>query len=447
MLRKLKDFWHEQQLFTPSDSILVAVSGGVDSMVLIDILHQEGISFSIGHCNFKLRGQDSEEDEAFIRNTANHYGVPFYTTAFDTRSLAKTHKTGIQELARTLRYQWLENIRQQHQYHWIATAHHLDDSIETALFNWAKGCGLNGIQGIPAKNGHIIRPLHALDKVHIVSYAKNEQINYREDISNTEEKYARNKIRHQAIPALKSINPSLTKTFNENFRRLAESAYWEQQAIAQLKKEVWQLKDGLVFIQLAPLKVHFGAATALHYWLSPLGFNHTQIRQMLHHEEIGAQFIAPKHTIIRDREALIISTNQEIDQFQTFQAAWDPRQNPTLLLPKGRLEATNLQGHPKSFPEDQTTALLDHAQLKFPLQVRTWNPGDTITPLGMHGKHQKVKELLTNRHVNRINKSKTLVMTSGRQICWVIGHRLSESFKIAPETESYWQFKLVNEWE
>ena len=443
MLAKLKAIWSKQQLFDPSDSLLVAVSGGIDSMVLVDLLHDAGISFSIGHCNFKLRGQDSEDDEAFIRDAAIKYGVAFYTTSFDTATIAQKEKKGIQEVARSLRYHWLEKIRHQNQYQWIATAHHLDDSIETALFNWAKGCGLNGIQGIAAKNGHIIRPLLDLDKSAIEGYAASEGITYRFDISNSTDKYHRNKIRHAVIPVLKAINPSLTKAFKDNFQRLSESAYWEKWAIAQLKKKVWHIEEDLVYIQLAPLKAHFGAATALYYWLSPLGFNNAQIRQMLNHEHVGAQFESPEHTIVRDRKALILSTKQAIDQFQNFHSNWDPRQNPVLKLPNGRLEATKYNGHPTSFPTDQNIAILDHDSLTFPLMVRAWIPGDQIKPLGLQGKHQKVKELLTNRHLHRIHKAQTLVMTSKKEICWIIGQRLSESFKIVPQTKCYWQFERI----
>ena len=243
MITKFQKYITEQNLFSKKDKVLIATSGGIDSTVLCFLFHLSKFNFGIAHCNFKLRGKESDEDAVFVKKLAEKLQVPFYSIDFETEKIAKERKESIQLVARNLRYEWLEKTRQLNaspfgNYQWIATAHHLNDSIETVLYNFTKGCGIRGLHGILPKNGNIIRPLLFATKEEIEDYAQKHQINFREDVSNSTDKYARNKIRHHVIPILKELNPAFERTGFENIERLREVEALYDFAVENLKKEI-----------------------------------------------------------------------------------------------------------------------------------------------------------------------------------------------------------------
>lgn len=305
MLDRLKSFVETHQLFQAEDRVLLAVSGGADSVVLAHLFSNAGFGFAIAHCNFQLRGEASDGDEAFVKKLANDLSCPFFSTRFDTQKVMAERGQSMQIVARELRYEWLEEIRLQNDYQYIATAHHLNDSIETALYNFTKGTGIRGLHGIPHKNGAIIRPLLFATREEIEAYLATQGLTHREDQSNRERKYSRNQIRLDVIPLLKEINPGLEKTMQQNFRNLRETQWLFEFAAAQFhEKLVREIADGLA-IQVLPLRQHPAGLTLLHEWLSPYGFTTDQLESALfENTQTGAIFYSKTHRLLVDRDQL-----------------------------------------------------------------------------------------------------------------------------------------------
>ncbi len=440
MLEAFKKFIEENELFAGSQRTLLAVSGGVDSMVMVDLFSRAGYEFAVAHCNFQLRGKASDEDELFVRGTAKQLGVPYFTKDFETLRIAEERKSNIQITARELRYEWLEQLRAIEHFDLIATAHHLDDAIETALLNWTKGCGIKGLQGIPLKNGKVIRPLLFATKEEIQHYSAVRQVTYREDTSNAEDKYDRNKIRHHVIPILKQLNPSLTRTMAKNFQRFQESAYWFDFGIEQLKNKIVQVNDHEVLIDTQQLKEYTHPATALYELLLPYGFNNTQTSQMVRHLDSlpGGLFHSPSYELSVDRGKFIIRPKTDDDAPQEHTIS---EKEQVVQLENERLSMVRKREIPKRFTDERSLALLDAAKLAFPLKLRHWQPGDYFFPLGMNGKRQKLQDFFTNQKVNRLEKHKIWIMqTALGEICWIVGYRIDDRFKISPNTQSYWRF-------
>ena len=426
----------KEELFTPSsDRVLLAVSGGMDSVAMAHLFHQAGYEYGIAHCNFQLRGADSEADLAFVADLAGELGVSFHSASFSTEEESRRRRVGIQELARDLRYEWLEGIRQSARYAYIATAHHLDDSIETALFNWIKGTGIRGLLGIPQKNGRIIRPLLHLKKADIEQFVAESCIDYREDSSNAEDKYSRNKIRHHVIPVLRELNSGLEETMQHNFRRLREIQYWMNAGLDDLRDKVWKESERQVRIELAELRQHPYPVTPLYEWLRPYGFNATQITDLWGEQGgiPGALVTSGRYRLLRDRNCLLL---EKIGQGEGQKSFVVQNTLSALSLGEDQLKLTWLNEPPREFPNNNFTAYLDADRLAFPLALRRWQPGDLFAPLGMGGRHQKVQDFFSNHKVNRFAKHKAWILVSADgEICWVAGYRISENFKIRPETK------------
>lgn len=419
-------FLQEAALFQASDKVLLALSGGLDSCVMAQLFHQAGFSFGIAHCNFKLRAEASDADEAFARQLAIQYGVPFFHTSFETEQIAQQSKESIQMVARRLRYEWLEGIRAQEAYHWIATAHHLNDSIETLLLNLTRGCGIGGLHGIPQQSGRIIRPLSFASRAALEAYAKQEQLQWREDASNSSVKYQRNKIRHQVIPPLQEINPALEKTFLENFRRFSEAEFWCQRGLEAAIKEVVLPGDQAFRIAKNVLAQYAAGQTSLLFAiLHPLGFSEDQLEK-IPDSRVGAQFFSESYRLLSDREYFLVEARPTVERHALFipqpgTYAWDSEH----LLIERR------EGVPGQWPASEFEAFLDAGKLQFPLKLRTWQEGDVFQPLGMGGQHQKVQDFFSNQKIDRFEKERIPILTNGDgQIVWIVGWRIGENFKI-----------------
>ncbi|MBL4715873.1 MAG: tRNA lysidine(34) synthetase TilS, partial [Bacteroidia bacterium] len=254
MIERFKQFIEQEDLFSSGDRILLAVSGGVDSVVMAHLFYHAGFDFEIAHCNFNLRGKESDEDELFVKGNAGCYGKNFHSTRFDTEQFADEHKLSIQEAARELRYSWFAEILEKENLQYVATAHHINDSVETVIYNLVKGTGIKGLRGIPTKNGTVVRPLLFATRDEILNYAKEKELTYREDSSNKELKYNRNLIRNEVVPKLEQINPSFISTFSENIYRFKEVDKLYNQRIEQLKNELVVEDDGCCKINIKLLK-------------------------------------------------------------------------------------------------------------------------------------------------------------------------------------------------
>ncbi|MFN7117004.1 MAG: tRNA lysidine(34) synthetase TilS [Saprospiraceae bacterium] len=439
-ITQFQSFITKNQLFVTSDRVLLAVSGGVDSVVLCYLLFLSKYNFGIAHCNFQLRGEASAADEAFVKNLAEKFRVPFFSIQFQTQEFAEARKISIQMAARELRYEWLDKIRQAHDYQWIATAHHLNDSIETFFYNFAKGTGIRGLHGIPIKNNQIIRPLSFATKQEIVHFAKELDITYREDASNNKDVYARNKIRHHIVPVFKALNPDFEHIAAQNLQHIRETEILYNIALEYLRKEIIEEEDNVIKINLHKIAEYQPVVNTLLYeWLKPFSFNNQQIAQM-QTAEIGAIFYSPTHRLLVDRMHFIIEKTPFVTSNEQFVISEPTAQFITNV---GILTFEYKTDQPNAFPNDPFTVYLDAEKLIFPLKLRHWQAGDVFYPLGLSGKSQKLQDFFTNRKLSRFDKERVWLLESGGAICWVVGHRLDERFKISSHTKSYWviQFK------
>ncbi len=441
MLDAFLHFIRKEQLLQPGSRVLLAVSGGVDSVVMAHLFLQAGWRFGIAHCNFKLRGRESDEDERFVQALANAWKVPFFSVSFDTIQAARQPGVSVQMAARELRYQWLEDIRREKGYDYTATAHHLNDSIETAFYNLVKGCGIRGLHGIPLRSGQVVRPLLFACRADIEAYAAAHYLGFRQDASNAEDKYHRNKIRLRALPALRGINPALEETMAANLERFKEAEYLYEQALKMLRRGLVKEARGRLLISVGGLKQHEPAiATILYEWLSPLGFNAAQARQMAQSlENTGATFYAPPYRLLVDREYLAIEKMPEEEGTVEYRLE---EKNQDMELPGGRFSMRRHSGRVVLFSTDASEAALDAGALEFPLRLRRWREGDVFQPLGMGGRHQKVQDFFTNNKVSRFDKEQAWILEDGQgRICWLVGYRIDDRFAIKPGTAAYWVLK------
>jgi len=412
--------------------IIVGVSGGADSVVLAHLLKKHGFDIAIAHCHFNLRGKDADADQQFTKELASKMQVPFYTIKFETQTYADTRKISIQMAARNLRYFWFEKLCTEHGFDQIAVGTHLTDNIETFLFNATKGTGLSGLRGIKPVNGKIIRPLLHNTKDEIYEYAKAEDLTWREDESNKSIRYHRNKIRHQVLPVLKDINPNLEATFERNFKRLGRVDAFLQNEISEIwdgwvkpEKKGWRLSK-------SDISNHPFADVVLSYKLPQFGFNDSNVHDLLKalKGQPGSMISSKDYHIYIDRKEIFIQQQRFFslpNQYQITEFMGEIS-NPI------KLRFTDLHAQKIQFATGNNTAYFDFDKLKFPLTLRKWKNGDTLKPFGMKGV-KKVSDLLINHKIPLHEKENVWVLESDGKICWVVGIRSSEEFKVADKTK------------
>ncbi len=434
---KFLRFIQTQHLFRRKDRILLAVSGGVDSMVMCRLFMEAGFRFGVAHINYQLRGVASDDDESFVKKFAEDHHLPFFSTSFPTKKLAEEQKKSVQVMARELRYQWLEEVRKKNGFNYIATGHHLNDSVETILYNWTKGTSIKGILGIPCCNGFVIRPMLGLTKEDIEAYALTHGVGFRADASNEETLYTRNKIRHKVLPVLKNINPRLEETVGENLAYLQDIYgiyYW---AVVHLLKQVWKGGEDHSIIDFEKLEQFPGPQTLLYEWLSPMGFNSSQVAQVWENrqKQPGALFYSETHQLLIDRTTFVLRKRTERDNLhQTFTLT---EGDASLQLPDGLLMFEKLSHPPATISEDPKTAFLDASDLQFPLTIRHWQPGDHFCPLGMNKQTKKLQDFFTDLKLPRTEKEKIWIVEDAKErICWIVGRRLDERFKVTPHSKA-----------
>ncbi len=452
MLSDFQDFNQKHQLFKANQTVLLAVSGGLDSTAMCRLFHLAGQPFAIAHCNFQLRGIESDQDETLCKTLAEYYQVPFYSIRFETIQLAQEEKGSIQLIARKLRYDWLEKIRSQNQYASIATAHHLDDSIETFIYNFTKGTGIRGLTGIPVKNGKIIRPLLFASRQQLEAFAERQNLNWREDASNAEDKYHRNKIRHHIVPVLEDINPALQHSSARTFDHLRETQQLLDWASEHLKARILEENTSDIQIKIKELLIYPFFPTLLFEWLKPFGFHGDQIQQLAESirtfpkHRIGAGFRSPSHEILLDRNLILVQTIRESLQ-TVYQLPNLPSGNTAasieIELTNGIFIAKQEMEVPSSFPQTAYLAYLQFHESDFPLQLRHWKAGDVFQPLGMKGKHQKIQDFFTNQKVTRFEKDRIwLLETANKEIAWIVGYRIDHRFRLTPNTKFCYQLQF-----
>lgn len=433
-LDQLHSFIKQHQLFHPEERVLIAVSGGRDSVLLARLFNDAGFRFGIAHCNFNLRGDDSRQDEQFTKDLAAQLDVPFYSTVFDTAQYASEHHVSIQMAARDLRYAWLEKIRSDFSYDYIAVAHHKNDSAETMLLNLTRGTGIAGMHGILPRRNKIIRPLLFLNRDEIDGLITEQQIAYREDGSNLSAKYARNKIRLEVIPILKQLNPSLEETFEANSQRFAELETVLNLRVEEIRKELFRsVGKQEIEIDLGKLKELVPRNTLLFELLKPYGFTEFVISDLTRSwdGEPGKIFRSLAFQLVLDRNKLILSPTAADVTLPVSISADDNeiRWNELTF----RVSVATAPEH--QVTGNQNLACIDFDLLKFPLTLRTWTAGDYFYPLGMRGKKKLSDFFIEKKVAVSRKKSIGIVCNSNGEIIWIAGLRLDDRYKITGNTK------------
>ncbi len=426
MLTKFQSHINENLPFLKKNKLLLATSGGIDSMVLLHLCHQLDLDIRVAHCNFQLRGDESDEDEDFVKSQTEKLQIPIYIKKFDTKSYAEEEKLSIQVVARNLRYEWFNTLLINNDYDYILTAHHLDDSLETFLINFTRGSGLDGLTGIPQQNESIVRPLLPFSRTEIEIFAKENNVEWREDSSNTSDNYLRNKLRHDVIPMLKKINPSLLHSFENTISNLKQAQSLVDDASRIIYRKVVTDINFQKRINLTELIQLPNYHAYLYQWLEPLGFSDWDSINDLATAQSGKQIHSQNHTLLKDRNELIVFPKQEYEKTTLFLIEKEQNEIKFPLkitfcnVDDISLEATNC-------------IFVDEDKLQYPLVIRKWKEGDWFYPLGMNGK-KKLSKFFKDEKFSLLDKSNTWLLCSENQIVWVIEKRQDERFKVTEET-------------
>ncbi|MDR0418609.1 MAG: tRNA lysidine(34) synthetase TilS [Prevotellaceae bacterium] len=432
MIIKLRKYITTNNLFNPEDKVLIGVSGGVDSMVLLHALANAGYSVAIAHCNFQLRGDESDRDEAFVISYAKEKGLTCFVKRFDTQEHAEKNGISIQMAARELRYAWFEELKEKNGFARVAIAHNANDTVETFFLNLTRGTGIKGLTGISVQSGDIVRPILFASRNEILEYAKLNKIRYREDSSNASDKYGRNRIRHNVIPELEQINPSFLHTMQENLQRMETYRDMLTTQVEELKMKVCVEEQGGYKILLDKMpedNVDFW----LYEILNPFGFSGSVVMEIVLslNGESGKQFFSTTHMLLKDRNSLIIKKRAEVEELLLLV---EENSIPmALVVDNASLHLDVADAKEIDFSKGSSYAFFDYEKLEFPLIIRRWKQGDTFMPLGMKGM-KKLSDFFVDAKMTLFDKQEQLLLFSGDKIAWVIGRRTDERFKISPET-------------
>lgn len=441
MLDQFLSFINKHNLIQPSQKVLLAVSGGMDSVVMCDLFAKAKINFVIAHCNFGLRGEESNEDEMFVKKLSIKYKVTFMVTTFQTADFAETEKISTQMAARILRYEWFEKVRKEQNCDYIATAHHQNDVLETVLLNLTKGTGIAGLHGIRIKNGRIIRPLLFAEKETIFDYVVENQVIWREDSSNESNKYQRNLIRNEVVPLLKQINPNLENTMQHTVERIAAVEDIFEQEMDMLRKQITWSDSQAVFMNYKAIQNLSQPVIKLSELLKPYHFTYQQSQDIFEafDKESGKTFLSPTHTIVKDRTELVI-TQKSLQSFVSQVITVD---DEALIVNNLKLEIGKFFERTEDFvvPTARKIACLDADKIRFPLQLRKWKEGDWFCPLGMN-KKKLISDFLIDQKVPLNLKKEVCLLTSNGSVVWVMGMRIDDRFKVTDKTEKLILLKI-----
>ena len=432
MLQKVLSYIAKNQLLVHGKPVVVAVSGGADSVALWHILRTLGYDCVIAHCNFHLRGEESMRDELFVRNLAEKHQTPFYKTDFDTTKYAAENGISIEMAARDLRYEWFYALLDELQAQAIAVAHHADDNIETMLMNLIRGTGLRGLTGMPNRNDKTVRPLLACSRKEIENYLKENELDFVEDSTNKQTDYQRNKIRNTIIPLLEEINPSVRQTLYESSERFKETYSIYSEAVKSIVNEIATCDSDITKIDIRKLKEQTSFQSILFEILFPFGFNPAivqQIAEMLDNKTSGKRFFSETHCLLKDRDLLIIYKKQKQENDIHF-VTEDTMliHNPISICFKKMTKTKHFQ-----LSKEQDRIHVDFAKLQFPLTIRKWREGDVFRPFGMKGK-KKVSDFFIDSKLSLIEKEACWLLLSGDEIVWIIGYRADDRFRISAGT-------------
>jgi tRNA(Ile)-lysidine synthase len=444
MQQQFEQYIAVHRLFRPDYRLLVAVSGGVDSMLLCELLRAAAFPFAIAHANFQLRGDASNDDAAFVRQYAEQHQIVFFEKHFDTADFAQNAKLSIQTAARQLRYEWFENLITNESFDFLLTAHHAHDNLETALHHLARGTGLRGLSAMSPKSEHLVRPLLWATKAEIMAHAEKIQLEYREDVSNASDKYTRNFIRHHIVPAMEKVNVAAVKHSVSTLEQLQETVELLDFLTEKIRQTAQTIdENGNTVINRILLNEYaFTTATnrtstlILYEMLRPFGFNAAQIQDIAKVEHTGAIFESPKFQLLINRVTFVIEKKAKTNTRKKIVQILDFQTDTIFFGEQYRLETQTLDIADWTMHPTQAYAQLDLDTLTLPLTLRPCYEGDAFEPLGMTGKRQKLSDFFNNNKISRFDKARTwvLVNADGR-IVWVIGQRIADSFKVTAQTQ------------
>lgn len=423
--QRVIQYIEKENLFSTDNKILIALSGGADSVALLRILHTAGYQCEAAHCNFHLRGEESNRDEDFVRQLCRKYNIHLHTIDFDTTLYATEHHISIEMAARELRYNWFDNIKNESRADVIAVAHHQDDSVETMLLNLIRGTGITGLLGIRPKNGAIVRPLICVNREEIISYLQSIGQDYVTDSTNLEDEYTRNKIRLNLLPLMQEINPSVKSNLMATSNYLNDVATLYNKCIEEAKTKIVTAEG----IRISSLIKEAVPEAILFEILHPLGFNSSQIKDIANslHGQSGKQFRSKEWRVVKDREFLLLENIRSVDN-----------NHPPFKLIREELEYT-----PEfQIPREKEVACFDADKLDSEVYYRKWQIGDSFVPFGMKGK-KKISDYLTDRKFSISQKERQWVLCCGERIAWLIGERTDNRFRIDETTKRIIIYRMV----
>jgi len=433
MKNKVQKFISEKSLFIREEKLILGISGGADSVCLMHVFLELGYSFELAHCNFNLRGEESDADEYFVKDLAKEHQLKVHIKQFDTLVYAAENKISTQMAARDLRYAWFEKLRIKSNAKYLAIAHHANDDVETFFINLVRGSGLKGFLGIKEKNNAIVRPLLSVSRLEIEQYLKDRGLVFREDSSNASVKYLRNKIRHELIPLLAQMNPSIQQTVKDEMRILDDVAHIYASKVEEVRKDLTQEKNGIVQLEISALLALNPLHGYLYELLSAYGFYAVEAISKALQGQSGKQFFSSTHQLVVDRENIFISLlNKENEVFEITE------KTISLVYP---LEINFKVMADKTIIYDNNIAQLDVEKLKFPLTLRKWKEGDKFMPLGMK-KFKKLSDFFIDSKFSIIDKQEQWLLCSGVDIVWVLGCRIDERYKLESNTKKVYIAQL-----
>jgi tRNA(Ile)-lysidine synthase len=432
MLLKFKKYISENNLLRPGEKILLAVSGGIDSMAMTHLFLKSGIEAGIAHCNFSLRQIESDLDEEMVRQFAADNNLEFFSTRFETKKYATENKLSVQMAARELRYRWFESIRSEHGYKSVAVAHNLNDNIETLLINLIRGTGIAGLRGMKPASNNIIRPMLFASRKEIVSYCEKNRITYREDRSNADTKYLRNKIRHQIIPLLKEINPSIESALSETADILMGINEIVNDYISIIRANISEQREDCTVFKIKLLNPFLGNRAVLFELFKPFGIaevNPDDLTRIIR-GKTGSRLITGSYVILKNRNEIIVSPLKV--KPEAIMIIYKPGH---LKMISG-IDSVKSLKVTRNFriPQEPAKACLDADKLSFPLILRKWHPGDFFFPLGMKHK-KKLSDYFTDNKYSIFDKENSLILESDGKIVCILGDRIDERFRITEDTK------------
>ncbi|QTN38639.1 tRNA lysidine(34) synthetase TilS [Cryomorphaceae bacterium] len=441
-LNKVISDWAEANL-APTARCLVAVSGGVDSMTLVHLLHSAGVDLSLAHANFQLRGDESAADEAFVQQYAQEAGIPLHWRRFSPEELEDQSDESVQMWARRKRYDWFAEVMREEGFDHLLTAHHRDDQLETIWWNMIRGTGVSGLRGILAEQEFagaergLLRPLLTVGKDEILAYAEESGVAFRTDSSNASLKYRRNVIRHNIVPQALDIQPALSANITDFASRMRDLEHLLADAVGEVRKAAFSEKEHWTEVRMAPIQDRAGSATLWHELLRPYGFTALgDILRAIDEKTVGARFFSPKYRLTMDREHLVIDRRADEEQSTYTWYEGEALNDPIVL--RGELKERRLV----DIPTSPLRAALDYDKLSFPLTLRRWRAGDAFKPLGMSGT-KKLQDYFTDEKWSRTAKENAWLLCSGDDIIWLVGHRLDDRYKIGDATEKVYLVALL----